>query len=115
MADNYWITYTIAHQGNADKRYQALLAAVHRMTDVLWWTEMSHFILFQSERGIEEIAGEVAHALNPAVDIAVISRQDVDEAMVIGPISDALFFELMPYARRYQGDAEPYPSEPTPA
>ena len=107
MAEIYWISYSIGEKGNAERRYQHLLAAVHEMTQELWWTEMSNFILFQSDHGIDEIAEHVRGVLDPEADLAVLVRQDAEDGVAIGAVQDVLLFELMPNIRRQESEATP--------
>jgi hypothetical protein len=103
MSETYFVTFTIGKSGDPSERYQEMLAAVRRLTSDLWWTEASHFLLFQSEHSIDEVAARIAAVLHLDADLALLSRADAAEARAIGAIEDPLLFEIMPYAQRYHG------------
>ncbi len=104
MAETYWITFTISEHGNSSARHQKLLAAVRRVTSDIWWAEASNFLLFHSERDIDEVAAAVDRAINGDTDLALLAKLGAQEAVAIGEIEDALLFELMPFARRFHAD-----------
>jgi hypothetical protein len=101
MAETYWITFTIGEHGNSSGRHQALLAAVRRVTSDIWWAEASNFLMFHSERDIDEVAAAVDRAINEDTDLALLAKLNAQEAIAIGEIEDGLLFELMPFARRF--------------
>lgn len=111
MAETFWISFSIGEGGNESQRYQAVLAAVRQMTDSIWWAESTNFILFHSDHSIDEVAAHVAAAFDPNRDLALLARESEREARAIGAVEDALLYELMPYAQRYQ---PPAPVEPVP-
>ena len=103
MSETFFVTFTIGKSGDPSERYQEVLAAVRGLTSDLWWTEASHFLLFQCEHSIDEAAAHIAAVLDLDADLALLSRADAAEARAIGAIEDAILFEIMPYAQRYQG------------
>ena len=102
MASTYWITFKIGESGNAEGRYQALLAKVRQLTHAMWWTESANFLLFDSDHDIEALAAEVATVLDLSVDLALIARDEGREARAIGATEDPWLFELMPFAQQWQ-------------
>ena len=123
MAGTYWITFRIAHSGARDRRTQALLAAVRRMTLQKCWTEIDDFLMFDSEMVIDDIASEISDVIDDSHDLALLSNLDASEARAIGVIEDAMLFLLMPNCQRFHPEtaAPPVPepsltgSEPPPA
>jgi len=100
MAETYWISFSIAATGNPDQRYQDVLAEIRQLTSNLMWTEMSHFILFNSDRSIDDIAVQILAKIDYEADFALISRTDTQEARFVGHLEDALLHELMPYVQK---------------
>ena len=100
MAETYWITFSIARTGNPDQRYQDVLAEIRRLTSNLMWTEMSHFILFHSERSIDDIAIQILAKIDYEADFALISKTAAQEACFVGHLEDALLYEVMPYVQK---------------
>jgi hypothetical protein len=113
MAETYWITFCVADSGNEERRYQALVAAIRRMTCDAWWTESVNYLLFRSEHAIDHIAGEVAAVIDTDTDLALLAKASAHEARAIGAVEDGLLYELMPYAQRYHPPSVPpaHPSE----
>ena len=100
MAETYWITFSIAKTGNYEERYQDVLAEVRKLTSDVWWTELSHFILFHSDQPIENIAIQILAKIDYAADFALISRTDKQEARCVGHLEDGLLIELIPYVQK---------------
>ena len=100
MAETYWITFSIAKTGNPEERYQDVLAELRKLTSDVWWTELSHFILFNSQHSIQDIAVQILAKIDFAADFALISRVDTQEARVMGHVEDAMIYELMPYVQK---------------
>ena len=100
MAETYWITFSIAQTGNHEQRYQDVLAELRKLTSDVWWTELSHFILFNSNHAIEDIAIQILARIDYEADFALISRVDAQEARFVGHLEDALLHELMPYVQK---------------
>ena len=113
MADTYWITFCISQHGNEDWRYQALLAAIRRLTSGNWWTESVNLLLFDSEHGIDDIAAEVAGAIDLESDVALLAGTAANEARAIGAARDRRLYALMPHALPFRfGPAAPSPPAP---
>ena len=110
MARTYWISFSISQSGARDRRYQALLAAVRGATSDIWWTESTDFLMFHSDQGIYQIAGEVAASIDAATDLALLSTLDGAEALAIGAVEDPTLFVLMPEAMRYDPEKAASPS-----
>ena len=107
----YWIAFRIAHGGASDRRTQALLAAVRRMTLQMCWTEIDNFLMFDSEMVIDDIASEISDVIDDQTDLALLSKLDASEARSIGEIEDAMLFVLMPSCQRFHPEtAAPVPS-----
>ena len=102
MSEIYFLSYSIGHGGNAEQRHEKLLEAVHALTSDMWWTEAPNFLLFHSDRSIDEAAAAVAAVLHLETDMALLARADAQEARAIGAIEDSMLFEVMPYVERYQ-------------
>ena len=100
MAETYWITFSIAKTGNPDQRYQDVLAEVRKLTSDIWWTELSHFLMFHSDHPIENIAIQILAQIDYEHDFALISRVDTQEARFVGHLEDALLYELMPWVQK---------------
>ena len=100
MAETYWIGFRIGQGGDAEERYQEVLAEVRRLTSDYWWTEVSNFIAFHSEHGLENIATQILAKIDPKQDMALISKTDTAEAIVVGTPEDSMLYEVMPYVSR---------------
>ena len=112
MAETFWITFCIADSGNEERRYQALLATVRRLTSDAWWTESVNYLLFRSAHEIDEIASEVAAVIDTDTDLALLASATAQEARAIGAVEDGLLYELMPYAQRFHPPSVP-PAQPS--
>ena len=100
MAETYWITFRIAPTGNHEQRYQDVLAEVRKLTSDIWWTELSHYLLFHSDRSIDDIAVQILAKIDFEADMALISKTDAQEARLVGHLEDALLYELMPNVKK---------------
>ena len=73
---------------------------MRKLISDLWWTEMSHFFLFNSEHSIDDIAVQILARIDYEADFALISKTDAQEARFVGHLEDALLYEVMPYVQK---------------
>lgn len=100
MAETYWVTFRIADTGDYDSRYQQFVDAVRGVTDAMWWTEPTSFILFRSNHGIDDIASALAAPLRLSEDLAVVGMPEFKDARAIGATKDGDLFKLMPFTKK---------------
>jgi hypothetical protein len=94
----YWLSFCIAKDATYQDRYDALDAMIGSLT-VRWWKETTSFILFSSERSIDEIAAFVESVIDIDQDIVLIGMPQVKSARIIGSWTDPDLTELMPFVR----------------
>jgi len=97
----YWLTFRIKKVGDYDARYEALKAAVLAVKEgPKWWVEPTSFILFKSQKNIDQVAAKIASALALNVDMALIGMPEVKDARVVGNLEDDDLLEFMPFTKR---------------
>jgi len=94
----FWLSFCIADDVTYSDRYDALEAAVSGLA-VQWWKETTSFILFSSERTIDEIASFVEAAVDPDQDVVLIGMTEVRSARIIGAWTNPALTELVPFVR----------------
>ena len=96
----YWLTFRIEHNSGYNARYQALQEAVKALATMPWWVESTSFIVFQSTLGIDAVAARLKAAIDPRLDMALVWMSEFKSARVIGNVTDADLFKLIPYVQR---------------
>jgi hypothetical protein len=100
MPTAYWLAFRIAASDDGEGRYRSVLAAVHDMAAGEVWSELGSFLVFQSEQNLEQVAGRLKAALDPALDIALVGQPNFRLATALGAIENQSLFELMPGTKR---------------
>lgn len=101
----FWVSFRLNDTPPNDKTYSERLAKLNeaiRTTAVeTWWKEPTSFILFFSNKTIDQVAAAVKGAIDERIDLALIGMTEVKDARYIGAIklqSDLL--KLMPFAKK---------------
>lgn len=91
--DIYWLSFRIAEvnttKGDYQKRYQALVDAVHGVTVGAWWVETSSFFVFRSPTPLDDIIKAVKAAIAENYDIVLIGMPYFKTMRLIGAAKDA--------------------------
>ncbi len=95
----YWIAFRITDDATYSYRYDALMEAI-RTNATKWWTDPTSFIVFSSERSIDDIAAVVEEAIDPSSDVALIGKSEFKTARLVGTTNDHDIFELIPFAKK---------------
>lgn len=97
----YWLSFrldAVAVGGRTyDERWDALYAAIHDLAGVDYWQETSSFIVFETDKTIDQIMTATKRAVAPSNDLVLVRALDSKNARIVGPNTDVDIFRLMPY------------------
>lgn len=81
-------------------RWNALYDAIHIISGINYWQETTSFIVFTTEKTLDEVASIAKSAVSSAYDLVLIRSLDVKDARIFGPVTDNDIFQLMPYLKK---------------
>lgn len=101
----YWLSFRLADDGAADKREEALVAAVRKLaaTSGPCWQSNPSFLMFRSAYPLGTVAARIAASINPSRDTAVVGIVDQRGGWAIGVLEDRDILELVPGMKRAVG------------
>lgn len=100
----YWLSFTLdeATVGNRtyNARYKALYDTIHEISGTDYWEKTTSFIVFDTNKTIDQVTALVKKAVSPTYDLVLIRSLDVKAARIFGPNTNNNIFKLMPYLEK---------------
>ena len=96
----YYVSFTLADNRSYTTRYDGLMTALRALSPHCWWAVTTSYILFESERCIDYVAGVVANQIDASVDVAIVATHGVMSMRVLGAYEDEDIFRLVPFAKK---------------
>ncbi|MEL6755000.1 MAG: hypothetical protein AAFP81_01090 [Pseudomonadota bacterium] len=94
--NTYWITFRINDDFDYSHRYESLQDTIRENAGPTWWVEPTSFIAFQSRLSTKQLAEQISYAIDPMIDVVLLTRVGFKDHVVIGTLQDADVFKLFP-------------------
>src|SRR5436305_14536610 len=99
----YWVTFRIEDHGSTKptyaERYDSFIAAIKELK-TNWWVEPTSFIMFESDKSLDDIATAIKKPLLPTHDMFLLRQGDHQGGRVFGKVNDLNIFKFMPYLKK---------------
>lgn len=95
----FWISFTLEDNSTYDDRYTALIDGLHGIGNE-WWEETAAFLLLDTDSEIDGVCHVIESAIDTSTDIALVKKEGVKAARIIGAFKDKSIFALLPYVKK---------------